>query len=82
MSSVDGLVEPGLHPGLVALPLQLGHDADLQPLDVAELAPGCRDDRRNRRVDRRRVPWVMAGDDLVQQSGVEHRPGERAALVE
>ena len=51
-----------------------------RPCDVG--AAGGLDDRRHRGVDRRGVHRVVAGDDLVEQGGVEHRAGARAGLVE
>src|SRR6185312_1660549 len=43
---------------------------------------GGLDDRRDGRVDRRRVERVVPGDDLVQQRRVQDRTGAGPALVE
>ena len=80
---VDRLLEPGQHAVLVALAAELGDHADPDAAQVGVGALADRlDERADRLVDRRGVARVVPADDLVQHRGVQHRPGDRADLVE
>jgi len=80
---VDRGVERRQHALLVAVAAQLTNHADL---DTAQVATGARlrrgDDVGHLGVDRGGVPRVVTGDHLVQQRGVEHGSGARAALIQ
>ena len=81
---VDGLVERVQHAGLVTVgAVELLDDAHLHAREVARGA-GLRggDDVGDGLVGRGRVAIVVAGDDLVEQRGVQHRAGGRATLVQ
>ena len=81
---LDGAVERRQHARLVALATaQLLDHSDPDALEVAGRAgPRCCHNLGYRREQRGRVAWVMAGDHLVQQCGVEDRARARAALIQ
>ena len=68
------------HAGLESVTIEFGHDTDAQALDV------CIAHRLGHRrpilLERGRVVWVVSGDDIVQECGVENRASNRADLIE
>ena len=80
LQELDGLGEPGQHPGLVAVAAQFRDHPDAQAAHVG--LPGGGHHRRDRRVHRGRVARVVPGDRLVQQRRVQHGPGQRPGGVQ